>query len=135
MLLTLAVDSAFSLVEGVSASIKDKWGLSHKKVNLIVGGAAFLLGLPMLTGAGLHILDIVDHFMNSVALVLVVLGQLIIIGWSYPADKMRSHINSTLPFGSAGGGIQPCGGSSHGLGVDAGRRASCPQRRSLRKLE
>ena len=48
----------------------------------------------MLTGAGLHILDIVDHFMNSVALVLVVLGQLIIIGWSYPADKMRSHINS-----------------------------------------
>ncbi len=94
MLLTLAVDSAFSLVEGVSASIKDKWGLSHKKVNLIVGGAAFLLGLPMLTGAGLHILDIVDHFMNSVALVLVVLGQLIIIGWSYPADKMRSHINS-----------------------------------------
>jgi len=94
MLLTLAVDSAFSLVEGVTASLKDKWGLSHRRVNLIVGGAAFLLGLPMLTGAGLYILDIVDHFMNSVALVLVVLGQLLIIGWAFPAEKMRTYINS-----------------------------------------
>lgn len=93
MLLTLAVDSAFSLVEGVTASIKDKWGLSHKRVNLMVGAAAFLLGLPMLTGAGLHILDIVDHFMNNMGLVLVVLGQLLIVGWAMPAEKMRSYIN------------------------------------------
>jgi NSS family neurotransmitter:Na+ symporter len=101
MLLTLAVDSAFSLVEGVTASIRDKWGLSHRKVNLIVGGTAFLLGLPMLTGAGLYILDIVDHFMNSVALVLVVLGQLIIVGWVVSAEKMRAYINgnSTMRIG------------------------------------
>ena len=94
MLLTLAVDSAFSLVEGVTASLKDKWGLSHRRVNLIVGGAAFVLGLPMLTGAGLHMLDIVDHFMNNIALVLVVLGQLLIVGWAMPAEKMRSYLNA-----------------------------------------
>jgi NSS family neurotransmitter:Na+ symporter len=85
----------------VTASIRDKWGLSHRKVNLIVGGTAFLLGLPMLTGAGLYILDIVDHFMNSVALVLVVLGQLIIVGWVVSAEKMRAYINgnSTMRIG------------------------------------
>lgn len=94
MLLTLAVDSAFSLVEGVTASIKDKWGLSHRRVNLMVGGAAFLLGLPMLSGAGLHILDIVDHFMNNISLALVVLGQILIVGWFLPAEKMRTYINA-----------------------------------------
>ncbi len=94
MLLTLAIDSAFSLVEGVTSSLKDKWGLSHRKVNLMVGTAAFIFGLPMLSGAGLYILDIVDHFMNSVALVLVVLGQLIIVGWALSAEKMRTYINA-----------------------------------------
>jgi SNF family Na+-dependent transporter len=93
MLLTLAVDSAFSLLEAVTASVKDKWNTSHKKANLIVGGLAFLLGLPMLTGMGIHILDIADHFMNSFGLTLVVLGEVLIIGWGTGADEQRKYIN------------------------------------------
>lgn len=98
MLLTLAVDSAFSLLEAVSASVKDKWNTSHKKANLIVGGAAFLLGLPMLTGMGIHILDIADHFMNSFGLTLVVLGEVLIIGWGTGADEQRQYINRNSSF-------------------------------------
>ena len=93
MLLTLAIDSAFSLVEAVTASVRDKWGVSHRKSNLTVGVVSFLLGLPMLTGAGLYILDIVDHFMNHMGLTLVVLGETIVIGWAYGADRMRKHIS------------------------------------------
>ncbi len=98
MLLTLAVDSAFSLLEAVTASVKDKWNTSHKKANLIVGGAAFLLGLPMLTGMGIHILDIADHFMNSFGLTLVVLGEVLIIGWGTGADEQRQYINRNSSF-------------------------------------
>lgn len=98
MLLTLAVDSAFSLLEAVTASVKDKWNTSHKKANLIVGGLAFLLGLPMLTGMGIHILDIADHFMNSFGLTLVVLGEVLIIGWGTGADEQRQYINSNSSF-------------------------------------
>ncbi len=93
MLLTLAVDSAFSLLEAVTASVKDKWNTSHRKANLLVGGLAFLLGLPMLTGMGIHILDIADHFMNSFGLTLVVLGEVLIIGWGMGAGEMRDYIN------------------------------------------
>lgn len=102
MLLTLAIDSAFSLVEAVTAAVRDKWQVSHRKANLTVGVLAFLLGLPMLTGAGLHILDIVDHFMNYWGLTLVVLGEVIIVGWGYGADRMRKHIsqNSSFRLGS-----------------------------------
>jgi len=98
MLLTLAVDSAFSLLEAVTASVKDKWRTSHRKANLIVGGAAFLLGLPMLTGMGIHILDIADHFMNSFGLTLVVLGEVLIIGWGTGADEQRQYINKNSSF-------------------------------------
>ncbi|MBD3370082.1 hypothetical protein GF402_06950 [Candidatus Fermentibacteria bacterium] len=93
MLLTLAVDSAFSLLEAATASVKDKWLTSHKRANLTVGTLAFLLGVPMLTGAGLHILDIADHFMNSFGLTLVVLGETIFLGWGIGADKQREYIN------------------------------------------
>ncbi|MFO7950921.1 MAG: sodium-dependent transporter [Candidatus Fermentibacteraceae bacterium] len=98
MLLTLAVDSAFSLVEAVTSSVKDKWKTTHKRANLTVGAIAFLLGLPMLTGAGLHILDIADHFMNSFGLTLVVLGEVIILGWGVGAAKQREYINRYSSF-------------------------------------
>jgi NSS family neurotransmitter:Na+ symporter len=98
MLLTLAVDSAFSLVEAVTSSVKDKWKTSHKRANLTVGAVAFLLGLPMLTGAGLHILDIADHFMNSFGLTLVVLGEVLVLGWGVGASEQREYINRFSSF-------------------------------------
>lgn len=98
MLLTLAVDSAFSLLEAATASVKDKWKLSHKKANLIVGGLCFLLGLPMLTGAGLYILDIADHFMNSYGLTIVVLVETIMIGWVIGAENQREYISRNSSF-------------------------------------
>ncbi len=94
MLGLLAVDSAFSLVEGVSAALKDKFGWSHKKSNITVAVAGFLLGLPYVFGAGLWWLDIVDRFMNHFGLTLVVLGECIIVGWIFKAKNMRHFINS-----------------------------------------
>ena len=98
MLLTLAVDSAFSLLEAATSSVKDKWKLTHKRANLTVGGLCFLLGLPMLTGAGLHILDIVDHFMNSYGLTIVVLVETIMIGWAIGAENQRKYISANSNF-------------------------------------
>ncbi len=98
MLLTLAVDSAFSLLEAATSAVKDKWKMSHKRANLTVGGLSFLLGLPMLFGAGLHILDIADYFMNSFGLTLVVLVEVILIGWSVGAEEQRKYISRNSSF-------------------------------------
>jgi len=94
MLGLLAIDSAFSLVEGCSAAIKDKFGWTHRRANITVGLAGLLLGLPYVFGAGLHWLDIVDRFMNHFGLTIVVIGECIIIGWIYKASRMRHFINA-----------------------------------------
>ena len=93
MLLTLGIDSAFSMTESMSASIKDRWGLKHRTANLSVGLIGFLLGLPLVFGAGLLWLDIVDRFMNQFGLMLVCLGESIFIGWYYGSGKMRTYVN------------------------------------------
>ena len=98
MLLTLAIDSAFSMVEGLTASIIDKWGFSHLKANLTVSIIAFLIGLVFCTGAGLYWLDTLDHFMNFIALGISVLGACIFIGWVYGAGSIRQYVNSISDF-------------------------------------
>jgi len=94
MLGLLAVDSAFSLVEGVSAALQDKFGWGHRKANLTVGFLGFALGIPYIFGAGIHWLDIVDHFMNNYGLTIVVLGECIIVGWYFKAKNMREFLNA-----------------------------------------
>ncbi len=99
MLLTLAIDSAFSLVEAVSAATMDKWGWSHRRSNLTVGSLAFLFGIPLTYGVGLHWLDIVDQFMNQVGLSIVVFGECILIGYYFKSERMRQYVNNLSDFG------------------------------------
>ncbi len=98
MLLTLAIDSAFSLVEAVAAAVIDKWGWSHKRANLTVGGIACLLGIPLTFGVGIHWLFIMDQFMNQFGLALVVLGECFLIGYVFKAERMRSYVNDLSSF-------------------------------------
>lgn len=99
MLLTLAIDSAFSMVESIAASIIDKWKVSHLKANLTVSSIAFIIGLVFCTGAGLYWLDILDHFMLYVALGISVFSSCIFVGWIYGAGKIKKYANSISEFG------------------------------------
>lgn len=93
MLSLLAIDSAFSLVEALSAAIRDKFGLTHRKANLIVAICGLACGFPYMFGVGIHWLDIVDHFMNFVGLSIVVLGTCLVVGWYDQPSKIRHFIN------------------------------------------
>lgn len=94
MLLTLAIDSAFSLVEAVVASFMDKFGTKREYTNITSALVAFLIGIIYTTGAGLYWLDIVDHFMNHFGLFTVAFLESIVIGWFYGAENMRKFANS-----------------------------------------
>ena len=94
MLLTLGIDSAFSLVEGVSAAVRDKFGWSHRKSNLTVAGISFVIGLLFISGAGLYWLDIVDYFMTFFGLAIACLIECYIIGWAYSTAKVQKHVNA-----------------------------------------
>jgi len=98
MLLTLGIDSAFSLVEAVAAGVRDKWKLSHRTTNLSVGAIALALGIPLTFGAGFLWLDIVDNFLTKFGISIICLGECILIGWVFGSGKIREYVNSLSEF-------------------------------------
>lgn len=93
MLLTLAIDSAFSLVEGVSASFIDKFNLKRWKSNVGVAVIGFLIGIIYTTGAGLYWLDIMDYFMNNFGLFIVGFLECVVIAYFYKSENLRNFLN------------------------------------------
>lgn len=92
-LITLAVDSHFSIVEGVSTAISDKFKLNKRKTTLylcVIGG---VLGLIFVTGAGLAWLDIIDNFINSYTLIFTGILEVVVVGWCFKTSKVLEEIN------------------------------------------
>ncbi|MFQ5580769.1 MAG: sodium-dependent transporter [Nitrospiria bacterium] len=94
-LLSLGIDSAFSLVEAVNTVFADKVKKPMlKQISFCVCSVCFLLGILFTTRAGLYWLDVIDHFITSFGLVLVGIFECLVIGWVYGADQLREYINS-----------------------------------------
>nr|MDD6335292.1 sodium-dependent transporter [bacterium] len=94
-LLTLAIDSAFSIVEGVSTAISDKFHLNKRKTTFNVCLAAGLVSLLFATKAGLNWLDIVDHWCNEVNLLTVGVLECLAVGWFFKPSRIREEFNRT----------------------------------------
>jgi NSS family neurotransmitter:Na+ symporter len=97
-LLTFGIDSAFSMIEPMSASLKDKWKITKTKAVGIMCICGFILSLVFTMGNGLHLLDIFDHFIANFGLVIIGLVECIIFGWFFTLRKLRDHANSTSDF-------------------------------------
>ena len=93
MLITLAIDSAFSIVEGVSAAVADKFHLKPKSVTLGICGIAGVISIVFVTQAGLAWLDIVDNWANSVNLIIIGVLECIAIGWTFNLRKVLKEVN------------------------------------------
>ncbi|MFP4697068.1 MAG: sodium-dependent transporter [Eubacteriales bacterium] len=102
MLLTLGIDSAFSIVEGFITGLVDKFGWNKKKTVTTVCILGFLAGLFFATNAGLYWLDIVDHWVNDFNLIVIGIFECIVVGWIYGAKKLRGYFNvgSNMKLGS-----------------------------------
>ncbi|MBR6533306.1 MAG: sodium-dependent transporter [Clostridia bacterium] len=92
-LCTLAIDSAFSLVEGISTAFSDKFGTDKKKTTITICVIAGIISLIYTTGAGLAVLDIVDNWCNSFTLILIGVVETIAIGWFFKTSKIVKEIN------------------------------------------
>ena len=93
MLITLAIDSAFSIVEGISAAISDKFHLKPKTVTIAVCAISGLISLVFITQAGLAWLDIVDNWTNQINLILIGILECIAIGWTFNLRKVLVEVN------------------------------------------
>lgn len=103
MLVTLGVDSAFSLTEAVSTPIFDE--KPHLNRSLVIGALCvilFIIGLFFTTGSGLYWLDIIDHYINTFMLLIIGILEAVVIGWIFGAERLREYLNglSTWNMGS-----------------------------------
>ncbi len=92
-LVTLAIDSAFSIVEGVSTAVSDKFKISHKKATIGICVAAGVLSLLFATRAGLAWLDIVDNWTNQYHMILIGIVECVAVGWFFKTSKVLDEIN------------------------------------------
>lgn len=90
--------SLISIIEVLIAALMDKFRLSRKAaVNWVVGICA-LISIIYTTGAGLVLLDIVDHFINNFGIVIAGLLELILIGWFTNITLIREDNNLVSDF-------------------------------------
>ncbi len=92
-IITAGLTSSVSLLEAFSSSVIDKTGKSRGKVVTISSIVCLSMSLLYVTGAGLYILDIVDHFLNSYIVIGTGLLEALTIGWIIKADTIRNHNN------------------------------------------
>jgi len=94
-LLTFGIDSAFSMIEPLSASANEKWKISKAKATGILCILGFFFSLIFTTGGGLHLLGIIDHFITNYGLVSIGLLECLILGWMFKLYRLREHANKT----------------------------------------
>ena len=102
-LLSLGIDSAFSIVEGVLTGFADRSRRVSKTLLVaILCVVGFLLGLNFCTHAGLMWLDIVDNWMSNYGLALVGLLECIAVGYFFNLRELKKFVNerSEIQLGS-----------------------------------
>jgi len=99
-LFLLGLSSAYFLAYGgVISPIMDKFGISRVKAAAIVCGIAFLIGIIFTCEGGLYWgPDILDRAVSFYGLLLTGALACLVVGWGFPAKRLREHVNETSDF-------------------------------------
>ncbi len=89
MLLTLGIDSAFSIIEAVATAFHDKFRVKRKWLVIGLCAMCCALGFVYCFGAGLYWLDINDHFLGDFSLPVVALLQALVFGWLIGSKRFK----------------------------------------------
>lgn len=92
------LSSSISMLESFCCSAQDKFNVSRTKIVTIISIIGFMGSAVYTTGAGVLILDIVDHFVGNYGIALCGLIEAVILGYFYNAVKMRKEVNEFSDF-------------------------------------
>ena len=94
-LVTLGLDSAFSMTESILASIVDKTGWHRSIVLPVMSVVGFLFGLIFVTKGGFNWLGTIDGFVNGTwGIAFMGLLECVVLGWLWRIGTLRRHANS-----------------------------------------
>lgn len=97
-LVVAGLSSHISIIEAVTSAVIDKLNWSRKKAASVVCGVGFAVSMAFATNGGLLLLDLVDYFINNVALLASCLIELIVIGWLLKISDIRDYANDISDF-------------------------------------
>ncbi|PSW03754.1 sodium-dependent transporter [Photobacterium lipolyticum] len=97
-LVVAGLSSHISIIEAVTSAIIDKLNWTRKKAASVVCGVGFIVSMAFATNGGLLLLDLVDYFINNVALLTSCLIELIVIGWLLKMADIREYANNLSEF-------------------------------------
>ncbi len=90
---SLAVDSAFSIIEGVSRSVSARLRLDARKATKVICVVAAIISIVFITESGLAWLDIVDNWTNQYNMILIGVLECAVVGWFFDTRKVWNEVN------------------------------------------
>ncbi len=97
-LVVAGFSSSISIFEAFTSALVDKFQWNRKIIVSVIAVTGFLGGFIFTTEAGIHWLDIVDHFLNQYGLVAVGFLECLVVGWFFRITLLRYHINQVSTF-------------------------------------
>ncbi|GAL07167.1 sodium-dependent transporter [Photobacterium aphoticum] len=97
-LVVAGLSSHISIIEAVTSAIIDKLNWTRKKAAVVVCGLGYLVSMAFATNGGLLLLDLVDYFINNIALLASCLIEIAIIAWLLKVSDIRQYVNERSEF-------------------------------------
>ncbi len=92
-LFVAGMSSSISIIEAFTSALIDKFGFNRKVVVTPVCIAGFVGSVIFSSQAGLHWLDILDHFLTHYGLVVIGICECILVGWLFKLEMLKNHLN------------------------------------------
>ncbi|XP_056634493.1 sodium- and chloride-dependent GABA transporter ine isoform X1 [Diorhabda sublineata] len=101
MLICLALNSQFAIVEVVVTSIQDGFPgwisrnlMCHEILVLIICVVSLLCGIPNVTRGGIYFFQLIDHYAASISIMYLAFFEVIAITWFYGAWKLSKNVKT-----------------------------------------
>jgi len=93
-LVTLGIDSGFSLTESILAAIVDKTGWRRSIVLPVMSMVGLVVGIVYITQGGLNWLGVIGDFLDGTwGIACLGLLECLVLGWLWQIDLFRRHAN------------------------------------------
>lgn len=94
-LVVAGLTSMVSILEVVISAVRDKFDMGRVGASLVVSLPCALISLVFFsTASGLHILDILDYFINQFGILLVATVSMVVVAWSIRGlPLLGDHMN------------------------------------------
>ena len=93
-LVLAGISSLISITQTYVAALQEKFRLSRSQAVVIAGGGTALVSVAYATGGGIHVLDVVDRFVNAFGVAAVGLVEVVLVAWvARELPRLQRHAN------------------------------------------